>query len=41
MDVDPERGVMLRSDFTYFADMLDCSFSSLPLPIIEALYDTI
>ena len=28
VDVDPEEGVMLRSDFSYFADMLDCLLSS-------------
>ena len=33
--------VVLRLDFTYFADTSDCSLSSLPLPLIEALYDTI
>ena len=28
VDVDPEEGVMLRSDFSYFADTLDCLLSS-------------
>ena len=33
--------LMLRSDFTFFADTLDCLLSFfLPLPITEALYDT-
>ena len=32
---------MLRSDFIYFADTLDCLLSSPSLPITEALYNTI
>ena len=41
VDIDPEEGVMLQSDFTYFADTLDCLLSPFPVPITEALYDTI
>ena len=42
VDIDPEEGIMLRSDFTTYADTLDCivSFSSYTLPP-KPLYDTI
>ena len=35
-DVDPEEGVMLRSDFTYYADTLDCLVYFSFTPFIEA-----
>ena len=36
MDVDPERGVMLHSDFIYYADTLDCIISFCFFPNLEA-----
>ena len=37
MDVDPEEGVMLRSDYITYADTLDCFVSFLFNPYTVAL----
>ena len=41
MDIDPEEGVMLRSDFIYYADTLDCFVFFFSFPHPKALYDMI
>ena len=51
-DVDPEEGVMLRSDYTTYTDTLDCLVPFLSNPytvahvrssdfLVASLYDTI
>ena len=41
MDVDPEEGVMLRSDYITYADTSDClvSFFSHPFTVAHVRYD--
>ena len=41
VDVDPEEGVMLRSDYTIYADTLDClvSFLLTPFTVAHVRYD--
>ena len=41
MDVDPEEGVMLQSDYIIHADTLDCfvSFFSTPYIVAHVQYD--
>ena len=41
VDVDPEEGVMLRSDYNTYADTLDCFFPFLlhPYTVAHVRYD--
>ena len=41
VDVDPKREVMLRLDFTTYADTSDCIISFYFLPTPKPMYDTI